>query len=86
MSIAIRHDDSVMVREIDGEVLVLDTRANRIHQFNRTASIIWRRCGEEPHTIASALVAEFSVDEETALRDVVETLSTLRSLRLIVNA
>lgn len=76
-----------MVREIDGEFLVLDTVSNQVHQLNRTASFIWRMCGDgvSTQTIASALAAEFAVDEETALKDTVETLATLRGLNLLAN-
>ena len=87
MSIAIRRDGSVMVREVDGEFLVLDTLSNQLHHLNRTASFIWRMCDEAtmPQTIASALAAEFAVDEETALTDVLETLIKLRSINLLTN-
>ena len=82
---AIRRDESVMVREVDGEILVLDTLSNQVHQLNRTASLIWRLFGEEasPEAIAAALTAEFAVDEQTALNDVLETLRRLRSLNLL---
>jgi hypothetical protein len=74
-----------MVREIDGEIVVLDTLSNHIHQLNRTASFIWHLCEQEarPEAIAAALGAEFDVDQETALRDVLETLTKLRSLNLL---
>lgn len=85
MSGTIRHDESLTVREVDGEILVLDTGSNRIHQLNPTASFIWRMCeqGAAPEAIASALAAEFAVDERTALEDVVKTLADLRSLNLL---
>lgn len=75
----------MVVREVDGEILVLDTVSNRIHQLNRTASIVWRMTGKGalPHTVAAALTAEFEVDEQTALDDVVEILARLRSLNLL---
>ena len=76
-----------MVREVDGEILVLDTLSNQVHQLNRTASFIWRMGNEGtlPQTIASALAAEFTVDEATVFTDVVETLAKLRSLNLLAN-
>lgn len=79
--------ESLMIREIDGELLVLDTRANQVHQLNRTAAIIWRMCndGTQPETIACALSTEFAVDEQTALKDVVETLAQLRSKNLLTD-
>lgn len=82
---AIRREDGLMVREIDGELLVLDTRSDRIHQLNRTAAFVWRMCdeGATPQAIAAALACEFAVDEETALEDVAKTLSRLQSLNLL---
>ncbi|MEO6030452.1 MAG: PqqD family protein [Burkholderiaceae bacterium] len=87
MNTAIQRDEAVMVREIDGEIVVLDTRANQVHQLNRTASFIWRMCapGTTPQAMASALAAEFAVDEATALDDVLKTLAQLRSLNLLAN-
>jgi hypothetical protein len=80
-----RRLDSVLVREVDGELLLLDTSSNRIHQLNRTASFIWRRCddfGSEAE-LAAELALEFEVEERQALSDVTETLRTLRSLELV---
>jgi hypothetical protein len=88
VGVAVRRDDALMVREIDGEVLILDGRSDRIHKLNRTASFIWRRCeeGATAQGIASALAGEFAVDPQTALADVVRTLDELRSLDLLAMA
>jgi hypothetical protein len=52
--------------------------------LNRTASQIWRLCDDaSPESIAVALVREYDVDEQQALRDVVRTLDTFRSLKLV---
>jgi len=59
-----RRVDSLMVREVDGELLLLDTSSNRIHQLNRTASFIWQRCddvGSEAE-LAAELAVEFDVE------------------------
>ena len=42
MATAIRRDASILVRDIQGEVLVLDRRTDRVHHFNPTGSLIWR--------------------------------------------
>ena len=86
MVASVRHDESVTVREVDGEILVLDLRSNQVHQFNPTASFIWKRCaeGQTSQAIAAALAGEFEVDEETARRDVEETLGRFLSLNLLV--
>lgn len=88
MSITIRRDDSLMVREVDGELVVLDTSSNLVHQFNRTAALIWRLCAaaSPPEAMADALVEAFDVERQTALRDVAETMAKLRSLNLLADA
>ena len=80
-----RHLDSVMVREVDGELLLLDTNSNRIHQLNRTASFIWERCDKVASSaeLATELALEFDVETGQALNDVTETLDTLCSLELV---
>ena len=87
MNTAIRREESLTVREVDGEILVLDTLSNQIHQLNRTASFIWRMCeaGAAPAAIVSAFAAEYGVGVDTAQKDVTENLSRLRSLNLLAN-
>jgi len=78
--------DALMVHECGDEFVLLDTQSNRVHQFNRTASHIWRLCDRiSPQSIAAELAQEYDVDEEEALSDVVRTLDTFRSLKLVVD-
>jgi hypothetical protein len=74
-----------MVREVDSELLLLDTEADRIHQLNRTASFIWQRCDgdQSADEIAQMIATEFAVDSKTAMRDVVDTLGKLQALNLV---
>lgn len=76
----------VTVREVEGETLVLDLEAGRIHQFNPTASYIWHKCDGKTllGEIAGMLAAEFDVDQRTAEQDVVATINKLRELQLLV--
>ena len=80
-------EGTVISREIDDELLVLDTESDRIHQLNRTASIIWRLCdaSTSTDTIVSTLTEAFDVPRETAERDVAQTLQQLQDLKLIVD-
>jgi hypothetical protein len=80
-----RRRDAVMMRDIDGELLLLDTKSNRIHQLNRTASFIWKRYEQvaSPTEIAAELALEFDVEAVQAFNDVTDTLNTLRSLDLV---
>jgi hypothetical protein len=85
VDVAIRNDASITVREIDGEIVVLDRRFNRLHQFNGTASFIFKRCGEglAASAVAAALVREFEVADELAQHDVEAFLGALREMDLL---
>lgn len=87
MKVAVRHDESIMVREVDGEIVVLDVAANRLHRLNATASLVWRMCAEgtTADSIVSQLVACFDVDEGTARQDVGTVLAELRRLDLLTD-
>ncbi len=67
-----RRVNGVMEREVDGEIFLLDTESNLIHQLNRTASFIWRKCQERASVgeIAEVLAKEFDVEEDETLEDV----------------
>jgi hypothetical protein len=77
---------AVTFREVDDELLLLDTEWNRIHQLNKTASFIWRKCDEVASAteLAELLAKEFDVEQDVALRDVGDMLDRLRALDLIV--
>ena len=80
-----RRRDGLLVREVDGEVLVLDAEADRIHQLNASASLIWRlyESGFDAAGIASALAIEFDLDKHRAYTDVKAALEQFRALKLI---
>ena len=77
--------NGLLVREVEGEVLVLDTEADQIHQLNTSASMIWRLHAEgmAANEITIALVSEFDIDHDTADRDVEAALARFRELHLI---
>ena len=74
-----------MEREVDGEILLLDIESDQIHQLNRTASFIWRKCDElgSVDRIATVLATEFDVEEHAAIKDVSDTVDRLRALKLV---
>jgi len=80
-----RRRDGLLVREVDGEILVLDAEADRIHQFNASASLIWRlhENGADAAEIASALAIEFDLDKYGADADVKAALEQFRALNLV---
>jgi hypothetical protein len=81
----LRRSASLIAREINGEFVVLDTAANKVHQLNSTASLIWRCCdGSASHeNIAAVLTQTFDVETSLALQDVVRTIAELRALNLL---
>jgi hypothetical protein len=74
----------LLVHEVHGELVILDTREDQVHQLNRTASEIWRLAsqGTDPSEIAKELAFRFEVDTETAERDVEATLHQFRTIGL----
>ena len=75
-----------MVRDLESDLLLLDTEADQIHQLNQTATFIWRHVEEapSPETLAGLLAVAFDVDEQVAHRDVLEVLERFRTLNLVV--
>lgn len=74
-----------MVREIDGEILLLDTGQDQVHQLNASASLIWRlhHQGASADEIAAGLAEAFDVDPATARADALQTLARLGGLGLL---
>lgn len=77
--------NGLMEREVDGEILLLDTESNLVHQLNKTASLIWRKCQDGASTgeIAASLAENFDVEEDEARSDVERTIDRFTALRLI---
>jgi hypothetical protein len=78
----------LIAHEVNGEVLLLDSESQQLHQLNPTASFIWHSCDsvDSPEEMAALLVQEFGIDETTAMNDVLDLLSKLRALRLAEDA
>jgi hypothetical protein len=74
-----------MEREVDGEILLLDTETNLIHQLNRTASFIWRKCqeGASAGEIAESLAENFDVEEDKARADVERAIEQFAAMGII---
>ena len=81
-----RRREGVLVREVVGDMLLLDKESGEIHQLNATASFIWRNCEEAPSvdSLAAMLASEFEVAHDVAARDVEDALGRLRALNLLV--
>jgi hypothetical protein len=75
----------VIVREVAGEMLLLDTETQHIHRLNSTAHFIWSHCesARTASALAAMLMASYEVSQATALRDVEETVKKLHALQLL---
>jgi PqqD family protein of HPr-rel-A system len=75
----------LLIRDIDGEVVVLDPERDQVHQFNASASLIWRlyKGGKDLDEIAKGLATEFDLDQSQAQEDSQAALAEFRRLGLI---
>jgi hypothetical protein len=64
---------------IGGECFVVDPESSAIHTFNTVGSYVWTHLNGERSTaqIVDLVTEEFSVDRETALRDLIEFIDSL---------
>jgi hypothetical protein len=85
LSQEVTNSESLLVREADGELLILDVAGGRIHQLNRTASMIWRmhEDGANAEEIAEALAERSDVSYSIVRADVSVTLEELRRRGII---
>lgn len=77
--------NEVSVREIDGEMVLLDLRTSKYLSANRVGTILLQLLAEDRslNELADALVAEFDVPHETALADVTVFVDELRTRGLL---
>ena len=76
----------VVVREIEGETLVLDRQSGKVHQFNTTAGFIWACCDglSTVSDIVNRLSVEYDLPSADVEPDVVDTIGRLHELGLLV--
>ena len=76
------------VERVDDDLLILDRTSKKIHQLNRTASLVWLGLedGLEPQDIVREITESFDVSPEHAFADVDRIINEFRTLRLLRNA
>lgn len=74
------------IENVDGELVVLDKAAGKVHQLNSSASFVWTCLSEglAMDEIALELSATFDIEPESALTDVRAALAQLKGLKLVV--
>ena len=77
----------VLVREIDGELVILDRGRGVVHQLNGTATLVWKHCdgARTVSDIAEALSRAYDVSVDIAERDVAATVRQLAELHLLAD-
>jgi hypothetical protein len=75
----------LLVRAINGEIVVLDKGAKKIHHLNATASLIWHCCDgkNSADTIAATVAERFNCPVQAVIDDVRGALRQLEVLGLI---
>lgn len=73
-------------RVIDGEAVIVDRSAGKIHHLNATAISIWQFCdgNRTIAEIAALVAASFDAESGRILADVTGTVANLRQLGLFV--
>jgi hypothetical protein len=75
----------LVVREIEGETLILDGQTGLVHQFNQSAGIIWLCCDGSLSVsdIANRLSVEYDLSATDVEQDVVDTIGKFQELGLL---
>jgi diacylglycerol kinase len=75
----------VTVQQVGDESLILDLTSEQIHQLNATAAWILSQCDGNTsiESICDGFADYFSVDAETAARDVAATIEQLHRVKVI---
>jgi hypothetical protein len=86
VTIPVKRRDGLILRKVQQDLLLLDTKFNQIHQLNETASFIWENWEQvpDPVEIARLLAQKFDVEEQVVLNDVSAIVGRLQELNLLV--
>ena len=83
-----QHRSDVKIRDVEGELVVLDLEGKRVHQLNPTARHIWDQCDGQQRIadIIEQLCESFDVDRVTAEKDVTALVRQLKEAGLLQQA
>lgn len=75
--------DSIITREIEGELVIYDPNRDAVHTLNPTAQFIWEHISLQPEQMAEILQTIYRVSKKVAQSDVDHILDQFRTLGLI---
>ncbi|HLI07100.1 MAG TPA: PqqD family protein [Ktedonobacteraceae bacterium] len=84
----LKRNDTVLWRELDGEAVLLDSRAGCSYNLNQVGTLIWKLL-DGTHSVAeivAAICASYEVEAEQAAQDVEQLLEELEKHNLLVKA
>ncbi len=78
--------ESLIVKEVDGEILVYDLTTDKAHCLNDTAARVWRNC--DGHKTVSEISETLSAESKTNVKDEVVwlALDQLKKFKLLEEA
>jgi hypothetical protein len=77
--------DGLTYRDLDGELIVVDSTTGYIHQLNHTGTLIWSLLSEgvSIEAIEARVSGEFDLDPETVRHDVLGFVEQLERAGLV---
>jgi hypothetical protein len=74
-------EDSLMWREVEDEVIVLDKRTWTYMGINGSGAVLWKKIAEgaNPTMLVECLCETYEIDEQTAARDVDTFLAMMKT-------
>jgi pyrroloquinoline quinone biosynthesis protein D len=76
-----KRNERVAARVVEGKALIVVIDQKQLHTLNEVGTRVWELCdGRSVDAIADAVVDEFEVDKQTAMRDVQRFVDELRAL------
>ncbi|VVT02241.1 PqqD family protein [Erythrobacter sp. EC-HK427] len=83
-SIAVK--DTIVAREVGGEMVLLDLEAGTYFGLNAVGARIWAALGEAPQTqaaLTTLIAAEFDAEEAVIAQDIAALLADLQTNGLV---
>lgn len=79
------NNNKLAYRIIDGEVVIIDLKDNKLHVLNPVATFIWEHLDGQTQIkdIVKKISKEFDVDSDTAERDCIDVISDLKKKNLV---